>query len=222
MATLFDTEYMSRTDLGHVRWLGGASGAGKSTVSRLLAEAFDLQIYATDGAIAEHAQQPGSDAPLLTRFLEMDMDERWVERDAQTMLETFPWFAGERFDAIVRDLRSASGSGLVLAEGFRLLPRLVQPLLQQPWHAVWLIPTDEFRRSAFADRPEGSKFWLRTSDPELAFERLLQRDALFGDLVLRDAQALGLRAIEIDGKREAADIAQELARWFRLNSTSRL
>ncbi len=34
----------------------------------------------------------------------MDMDERWVHRNPETMLETFHWFRGEGFGLIVEDL----------------------------------------------------------------------------------------------------------------------
>jgi hypothetical protein len=82
----------------------------------------------------------------------MDMDERWVSRSPETMLETFHWFRGEGFGLIVEDLlRLPEGSG-VIAEGFRLLPRLVQPLLAVPGQAVWLCPAPGFRRAAFASR----------------------------------------------------------------------
>lgn len=95
----------------------------------------------------------------------MDMDERWVKRSAQTMLESFHWFQREGFGLIVEDLlRLPAGTG-VIVEGFRLLPYLVKPLLAQPRHAVWLLPTPEFRRAAFERR--GWQIPSKTSDPEL-------------------------------------------------------
>ncbi len=115
--------------LAHVRWLGGASGGGKTTVTSLLADRYQLQVYGTDSTIGVHGAEPGPDAPRLAELCAMSMDERWLERDAVTMLKAFPWFAGERFDRIVRDLRHRPPSPPTVAEGFRLLPRLVHPLL---------------------------------------------------------------------------------------------
>jgi len=34
----------------------------------------------------------------------MDMDERWVNRSPQAMLETFHWFRGEGFSMIIEDI----------------------------------------------------------------------------------------------------------------------
>jgi hypothetical protein len=100
----------------------------------------------------------------------MDMDERWVSRSPRTMLETFHWFRGEGFGLIVEDLLDM-GPG-VIAEGFRLLPRLVRPLLADPGHAVWLLPTPGFRRAAFENRGPPHQFWQRASDPERALRNL--------------------------------------------------
>jgi hypothetical protein len=91
-------------------------------------------------------------APLLSRFKAMDMDERWVKRSPQTMLESFHWFQGELFGLITEDLLRFPAEPGVIAEGFRLLPRLVKPLLAEPDHAIWLLPTPGFRRAAFASR----------------------------------------------------------------------
>jgi dephospho-CoA kinase len=40
--------------LDHVRRVGGGSGAGKTTVTRLLAERFDVRVYSTDALIRVH------------------------------------------------------------------------------------------------------------------------------------------------------------------------
>jgi len=41
----------------HVCWLGGASGAGKSTIARRLAAKHGLVLYSTDEAMASHASR---------------------------------------------------------------------------------------------------------------------------------------------------------------------
>ena len=198
-----------------LRWIGGGSGAGKTTISTILARELGLRVYSTDEAIARHAVAPGPDTPLLGRFLEMGMDDRWLRRDAATMLRTFPWYAGERFDLVVADLR-ASAASPTLVEGFRLLPHLVHPLLDEPWHAVWLIPTPEFRRAAFAGRAPEQQFWLRTSDPAGALQRLLDRDRMFTEVIERQAVERGLRVIHVDGGRSPSELAADVAGWFRL------
>jgi hypothetical protein len=139
-----------RTRLRHVYWIGGGSGAGKSTIARRLAARHGLVLYATDDVMPDHAGRV-SDTPFLDQFRRMDMDERWLNRSPEEMLETFHWFRGEGFELVVEDLLALPGEPGVIAEGFRLLPRLVAPLLEVPAHAVWLAPTPAFRLAALVD-----------------------------------------------------------------------
>jgi cytidylate kinase len=88
-----------------VYWVGGGSGAGKSTISRRLATKHGLRLYSTDEAMDDHARRRlPQDRPNLTQFVRMSMDRRWVDRSPQTMLETFHWFRGEGFGLIIEDL----------------------------------------------------------------------------------------------------------------------
>ena len=138
------------------------------------------------------------DAPFLSSFKRMDMDERWVNRSPEAMLETFHWFRGEGFGLIVEDLLDLPAEPGVIAEGFRLLPHLVEPLLAAPGHAVWLLPTPGFRRAAFASRGSLWEIAGKTGNPHRALHNLLERDRMFTDRLRGDLQHLGLPAIEID------------------------
>jgi Shikimate kinase len=91
-----------RERLRHVYWIGGGSGAGKSTIARRVAARHGLRVYATDDVMADHAgRSTREEAPLLHAFMAMDMDERWVNRPPETMLESFHWFRGEGFNMIM-------------------------------------------------------------------------------------------------------------------------
>jgi hypothetical protein len=115
--------------LRHVYWIGGGSGAGKSTIARRVVAEHGLGVYATDDVMADHAgRSTTGDSPFLSEFAAMDMDERWVSRSPETMLGTFHWFKGEGFGLIVEDLLRRPAETGVIAEGFRLLPHLVKPL----------------------------------------------------------------------------------------------
>jgi hypothetical protein len=188
-----------RARLGQVYWIGGGSGAGKSVIARRLAARYGLGLYATDDVMRDHASRCApADAPFLREFAAMDMDERWANRSPETMLETFHWFRGEGFELIVEDLLRLPAEPGVIAEGFRLLPRLVQPLLAKPGHAVWLLPTPGFRRAAFASRGSLWEIAGKTSDPERALDNLLERDAMFTERLREETGRLGLRGIDVD------------------------
>jgi 2-phosphoglycerate kinase len=204
-----------RARLQHVYWIGGGSGAGKSTIARRIAAQHGLHVYSTDEVMPDHASRSTpEDAPYLSRFKTMDMDERWVNRSPVIMLETFHWFRGEGFGLIVEDLLRLLADTGVIAEGFRLLPYLVKPLLAEPGHAVWLLPTPEFRRAAFDRR--GWEIPRKTSDPELAQRNLLERDRIFTDRLVDETKRLELPVIKIDTAMNEGELVRQVTQAFGL------
>ena len=207
-----------REQLQHVYWIGGGSGAGKSTVAHRIAAQHGLHVYTTDDVMAEHARRSTrEDSPLLHTFLSMNMDERWVNRPPKLMLETFHWFQGEGFRLIIEDLLRLPREPGVIVEGFRLLPRLVNPFLSVPAHAVWLLPTPAFRQAVVESRGgSASGFLARTSDPERALRNLLERDRMFTDILREDVARLEVHAIEVEATMTEDDLVQRVAEVFGL------
>jgi len=205
--------------LRHVYWIGGGGGgAGKSTITRRIAAEHGLQAYVTDDVMADHAKRSTPrDCPLLHMFMAIDMDQRWVSRSPEAMLETFHWFRGEGFNMIIEDILNLPKEFGVVVDGFRLLPHLVKPLLADRSHAVWLIPTSEFRRAVLESRG-GSKsgFIAKTGDPERALRNLLARDAMFTERLNDEAQRLGLNTIEVNSSMTEDDLTARVVRAYGL------
>ncbi|MFI5630038.1 hypothetical protein ACIA8E_11770 [Streptomyces sp. NPDC051664] len=207
-----------RAELRHVYWIGGGTGAGKSTIARRLADRHSWRLYATDDVMGDHAgRTTPEDAPFLHKFIAMSMDERWVNRSPETMLETFHWFRGEGFGLIVEDLLRLPREPCVVVEGFRLLPHLVNPLLAVPGHAVWLLPTPEFRQAAIRRRETpGEGFTWRTSDPDKANRNLAERDRMFTKRLCDETERLELRTIEADTTMTEDDLTEQVTIAFEL------
>jgi 2-phosphoglycerate kinase len=205
--------------LQNVYWIGGGSGAGKSTIARRLAAQHGLSVYATDDVMADHARRSSRpDCPLLHEFMAMDMDQRWLNRSPRTMLERFHWFRGEGFDLIVEDVVRLPRERAVIVEGFRLLPQLVKPLLSEPSHGVWLLPTPEFRQAAIESRGGSAWGFLgKTSDPERALRNLLERDRLFTDVLREETARLGLPAVDVDTTMTEDDLVKRVTDVFALS-----
>ncbi|TNM68626.1 hypothetical protein FHN55_06625 [Streptomyces sp. NP160] len=195
--------------LGHVRWLGGGSGAGKSTVARALAARDpSLVVVDSDALMADHARRADpAGSPELARFAAATLDARWLGRTPEQMLESFHWYRGEAFDLLLDDVAALPGDRPVLVEGFRLLPPLVAPLLAEPSHALWLLPTPAFRRRAFAERGSLDDVAWRTSDPPRALANLLARDALFTDRLRGQCADLRLPVLEVSGSLSVEALA---------------
>lgn len=211
------TESTVQERLRNVYWIGGASAAGKSTIARRLAAEHGLRVYPTDDVMPDHARRSSrDDSPLLHEFMAMDMDQRWVNRSPREMFETFHWFRGECFNLIVEDLLGMQPERGVIVDGFRLLPRLVQPFLATRNRAVWLLPTPEFRRGVIESRGGASWAFLpKTTDPQRALHNLLERDRLFTDMLREETRRLNLHAIGVDTATTTEDdLAQRVTHLF--------
>jgi hypothetical protein len=204
--------------LRHVYWIAGGSGAGKSTMARRIAAERGLQLYSTDDVMADHSKRSTPECcPFLHEFIAMDIDERWVNRSPKAMLETFHWFRGEGFSMILEDILHLPNEPGVIAEGFRLLPHLVKPLLAGRSHAVWLLPTPEFRQAVVDSR--GGPQWGflgKTKDPERALHNLLERDAMFTERLWEEANALELNTIEVGTTMTVDDLARRVTKALGL------
>jgi hypothetical protein len=209
-----------RERLRHVYWIGGGSGAGKSTVAAALADRYGLQLYGTDESMPDHAQRTTADeAPHLHGFKKMSMDERWLDRSPEVMFETFHWFRGEGFDLIVEDLLTMPPDQGIVVEGFRLLPRLVAPLLAEPGRAVWLLPTADFRAFAVDKRAKATGqpgFLHQTSDPDRAARNLAERERMFAERLREETRELGLQAITVDAAVPESESVRRVAALFGL------
>jgi hypothetical protein len=200
------------TRLRHVRWVGGGSGAGKSTVAHQLADRHGLLLHHAEPPSKYLARSTPASAPLLHAFAAMDMDERWVNRSPQVMYETFHAFHGECFDLVIDDVLALPDDPPVLVEGFSLLPRLIAPLLGWREQAIWLLLSPAFRRSAFDHRGSTWRIPNKTSDPQRALENLLARDALFTEELCRQADALNLPYINVGSDLRVEDSVAEVGR----------
>ena len=206
-----------RAALKHVFWLGGASGAAKSTVARRLAEANDMSFYSTDEVMGVHAMRClAHECPRLEEFKRMTMDERWVDRTPDVMLETFHWYRGEGFHLIVEDLLTFPRDRNIIVEGFRPLPHLVTPLVASPHQAIWLLPTPDFRRKAFEARGTMWDIPNRTGAPQKALQNLLARDAMFTERLAAEADAEGVATMVVDGRLSEDELFESVRSHFRI------
>lgn len=200
--------------LRHVLWIGGGTGAGKTSITTALADARGLQTYHYDFHDArDHSERIDPERhPAMHAFATMSMDERWVLRPPEEMAREAVNSSRERMEMAIEDLLARPPGVPILAEGPWFFPEFVAPLLTDTHQAIWLVPTDAFREHALRDRG-----WVTvegTSDGDRARANRLARDAVLTDQVRQSAKRLGLRVIEIDGTRSLADVTAAVAEHF--------
>jgi len=160
----------AQTSLGHVLWIGGATDSGKTSIAQALAAKYGLHTYHYDRF--DRLEPPGHWArvdparhPSMHAWLGGSLDEQWVLTTPEAMVAGWRLTAAERFGLTLEDLL-ALPPGPVIAEGYGLLPELVAPFLHSLHQAVWLVPTEDFKRASYARREQlGDKGrqWPQTS-----------------------------------------------------------
>jgi hypothetical protein len=196
-------------------WIGGAPDAGKTTLARRLALAHTLALYECDRTDAAHHQRLAQDQPAFRDFLDLSLEQRWVETTPQALADRSLHSFSARFPLVLDDLARLARRGRpVLAEGFCLTPDLVAPHLDDPRRAVWLLPGEAFKRRSWERR--GKPSWkTQVADLERGARNLFERDGLLAREIARQAAAHGFEVLVIDGVRSEETEARQLEDRFR-------
>ena len=203
-----------RERLSHVLWIGGGTGAGKSSVATALAERYRLGRYDYDWYDArDHTTRTRPDRhPYRAAFLAMSLDERWVLHTPREMADNAIGSFRDRFEMVIEDLLALPRGQPVVADGFGLLPELIYPVVGSARQAIFLLPTPEFRAGALKRR--GWRTIDGTSDAERARANRLARDDLLTEHVRQEAAKLGFATIDVDGSRGLAQVIDDVERHF--------
>ena len=106
-----------------------------------------------------------------------------------------------------RDHLAIPGDAPIVAEGAAFFPPVVGPHLARRERAIFLIPTEQFKRASHARRGKSTDRAARTSDPARYIDHHIARDLLMADYYRATVAQTGLHAIQIDGAQDTATIA---------------
>ncbi len=202
-----------RQALSHVLWIGGATDTGKTTISRLVAERRSLQVYHYDRYDRPQIDRLAQTSPRYRAFLDASLEERWIVPEPQDLLGFLLQSFQDRFPLVIESLLDLPKQPMIVAEGFGFTPELVFPLLSSACQAIWLVPTEDFKRASMERRNKPS-FKDQVSDPARAKRNLFERDMLLARLIRAQAETRGLVVYEVDGARPVADMASRVETHF--------
>jgi 2-phosphoglycerate kinase len=204
------------SDLKNIFWLGGSPCAGKSSLSEVLAERFELDLYHVDDAFELHAQSLDPVRhPVLTRWCAATWDERWMQPVSSLLREVIACYR-EHFALILEDIRAASKEKPLLVEGSALLPKQVTSVLAPRNHAIWMIPSGDFQREHYAKREWTRRIIEKCDNPQAAFQNWMERDVRFAQWLSAEVSALELGLLRVDGERTLEENAMIVAGHFGL------
>lgn len=202
-----------KQQLAHILWIGGSTDTGKSTVARNLAARRGWYVYHYDKKDADHHRKLAETVPEIHKFMAASLDERWVIPEPGALLERSLFSFSHRFPLVIADLLGFPNDKPVIAEGFGLLPELVHPLLSSHRQAVWLVPTESFKRDSMERRGKPS-FGKLMSNPEKARMNLYARDKLLADYYRGQVTSYGYALYEVDASRSAEQMTDLVEAHF--------
>jgi hypothetical protein len=162
-------------------WIGGGTGAGKSTVARALSVRRGVRRFAIDSFWYAYVGDEPRKSP----------DEQWLETPPGDQAREFEVVSCRMHARVLEEL----GSIPTLVEGPQVQPDLVPP----GDRAVFLIATPEFQRAVLEPRP------MPSSDPARALANRLVKDRLYAERIAALARSRGFPVLEVDGTRNLVD-----------------
>lgn len=188
--------------------IGGAPGAGKSTLGREVARALSItslgidDLLAAAKAVTTPASHPGlhvmSTTDYVTYYTTSTPDQ--LIADATTQHEA-TWPAIER---VIRN-HAAFGSPIVI-DGWAMRPGKVAQLGLDNVSSVWLVADP----AVLVEREKRNVDFVRNSpDPEGMLENFLARSLWYNELIREQTTALGLRVLHQDGTASVEDLCAQ-------------
>ncbi len=211
-------------------WIGGSPCAGKSSVSALLAQRCDLQLYRVDDALPDQIERIDPRLhPTLAAWMAATCDQRWLKPVDELVNDAIGCYR-DHFKLILEDFVSLHESPrrvthadapTTLAEGTALLPGLVARYDVSPVKAIWMVPTPTFQIEHYRHRPWVKEMLADCTDTRLAFDNWMARDVKFAQWVSDDACKHGYDVIWVDGVQTIEENAVRVADHFGLEHISK-
>jgi hypothetical protein len=168
-------------------WVGGAQGAGKTTLCWRLSRLHDLPLHRVDLWTYDHQARMPAGEPL----------DKQLARGPDAAADAFESTSRLRLDLVLDDILARDlGEVPALVEGPQLMPGFAEQI--PPGWGVWLVPDPERTRQVRSERRAREEALAgRPAAGRSRAERLSQRDALLAGRIRAGATLAGRPVIEV-------------------------
>lgn len=202
-------------DYNRVYWLSGSPCGGKTTVSDAIVQRFDWNIYHLDQHWDAHRDRANpARQPLFYTISQLTGDDLWL-RPLAEQIATEPMFVEETFPLIIEDMELLlAQDGRPLLVDASVVPASILTLLPSKNHIFYLIPSEQFQREQYTQRCSINGTLSQTSDPELAWQNWMARDAAYARWLKEQVQQFELPLLEVDGNLSLGETIALVARHY--------
>lgn len=178
-------------------WIGGATGSGKTTVTRAFAGRHGLRVFPIDAFWYSHAARLPEPEP--------SPDEQWLGRTPAGQAAEFEALTRRRWPLVTADLAALPSTPPVVVEGPQVLPDLIPA--GDP--AVFLIATAQWQHMVLSRRPMPP-----TQDDRQALANRIEKDRLYGERIVSLAEERGFPIVTVDGTRPVLEDVERVFAEF--------
>ena len=197
-------------------FIGGSPCSGKSTITEILADRYNLTYYKIDDYERKHIEKAEPEKyPIMYKWSQMDWEEIWM-RPVDIQVKEELKFYRERFEMILNELVQFSIEDKVIMEGAALLPELINDLGIKKNKVVYIIPSKKFQIEHYSKRNFIKDILSECNNPEKAFKNWMERDHQFGKVVKTQAKKLGFKVIDVDGTNSIEENTKLVTENFNL------
>lgn len=207
--------------LSHVLWIGGSPCAGKSSICLDIARRYVILDYRLDPMGRNHLRRRlAAGDERMRAFLNMSMQQRWVERSVETLVEETVESWKREGELAIEDVLHLPDDWFILVEG-NFFPEAIAPLLSSSHQAIWLTPSDDFckqirhrRHTEQAERRKQHGLIEEMHDQEKHIGNLIARDCQLAHYVRKQAAQQGLPSQIVDETRSLDEMIRLVEQHF--------
>ncbi len=203
-------------DMSDVYFIGGAPCGGKSTAARSICVRHGFCAYELDKNLERYTHLGMMEGNAILREAAIAVPQEFdalpplqqFEKELEIYRQLFPY--------AIREIQNRHPAGTILAEGTGFLPELMGQIGVDANHYVCLIPTPEFQRARYRERPWVARLLEQVPEPEQTFDSWMARNALLTQEIYMQAQKTGYCCIMTDDTSTPSDTLRRIEHVFRL------